>query len=75
MLSDMRLMAKQLRLYGVDAAAVQTKGKGARHLVYRSAAFLLLCNHITSCLLSQSVMSCRGKSDDLTGRLYGLDAF
>ena len=28
-------LAKQLRLYGVDAAAVQTKGKGSRHLVYR----------------------------------------
>ena len=28
-------LAKQLRLYGVDAAAVQSKGKGSRHLVYR----------------------------------------
>lgn len=31
-------LAKQLRLYGVDAAAVQSKGKGSRHLVYRSAS-------------------------------------
>lgn len=30
-------LAKQLRLYGVDAAAVESKGKHARHLVYRSA--------------------------------------
>ena len=30
-------LAKQLRLYGVDAAAVESKGKGSRHLVYRSA--------------------------------------
>lgn len=30
-------LAKQLRLYGVDAAAVETQGKHARHLVYRSA--------------------------------------
>ena len=28
-------LAKQLRLYGVDAAAVESKGKGSRHLVYR----------------------------------------
>ena len=30
-------LAKQLRLYGVDAAAVESKGKHARHLVYRSS--------------------------------------
>ena len=31
-------LAKQLRLYGVDAAAVESKGKGSRHLVYRPAS-------------------------------------
>lgn len=31
-------LAKQLRLYGVDAAAMESKGKGSRHLVYRSAS-------------------------------------
>ena len=35
-------LAKQLRLYGVDAAAVESKGKGSRHLVYRSAPHLEL---------------------------------
>ena len=30
-------LAKQLRLYGVDAAAVESQGKHARHLIYRSA--------------------------------------
>lgn len=34
-------LAKQLRLYGVDAAAVESKGKGARHLAYRSAIHIL----------------------------------
>ena len=38
-------LAKQLRLYGVDAAAVESKGKGSRHLVYRSALYCPLLLH------------------------------
>lgn len=38
-------LAKQLRLYGVDAAAVESQGKGSRHLVYRSASPCPLPDH------------------------------
>lgn len=39
-------LAKQLRLYGVDAAAVEIKGKHARHLVYRSAMKSIACGRL-----------------------------
>ena len=45
-------LAKQLRLYGVDAAAVESKGKHARHLVYRSSFGLLRLPKLGSCLFT-----------------------
>ncbi len=50
-------LAKHLRLYGVDAAAVQTKGKGSCNLVFRSVIYSpftwqvsLLIVHLHGCM-------------------------
>ena len=59
-------LAKQLRLYGVDAAAVESKGRGSRHLVYRSASYYCMVHVLKHCCCT--AMACaRALSDALLG--------